>query len=88
LWKGATPPQTNPSIIVVGSGTLDDTLDWSISVKKVYPWPRFWSPQGAELTLFSNAYLPDPEDAYARFHNQNVSTFKAMSADKCNVLLA
>ena len=56
-------------------------------MKKVYPWPRFWSPQGAELTLFSNAYLPDPEDAYARFHNQNVSTFKAMSAEKCNVLL-
>ena len=56
-------------------------------MKKVYPWPRFWSPQGAELTLFSNAYLPDPEDAYARLNNQNVSTFKAMSAEKCNVLL-
>ncbi len=57
------------------------------SLKKVYPWKRFWVPRGTELTLLNNAYLPDPEADFTRFYNQNVSTFKAMSGGQCNVLL-
>jgi hypothetical protein len=56
-------------------------------VKKDYPWARFWTPREAALTLYSGAYLPDPEDAYSRFHDQKVSKFRAISDGKCNVLL-
>ncbi len=56
-------------------------------MRKEYPWTRFWTPRDAELTLYSDAYLPDPEDPYSRFHNLKASTFKTLSAEKCNVLL-
>lgn len=56
-------------------------------MKKNYPWTRFWTPREAELTLYSGAYLPDPEDAYGRLHNPRVSKFQAISGGKCNVLL-
>ncbi len=56
-------------------------------MKQLYPWRRFWLPEDVELTLENGAYLPDPEDDYGKFLNQDISSFSEIRDLRCTILL-
>lgn len=57
-------------------------------MQTIYPWSRFWCPQGKPITLdFNGSFLSDPEDFLGRHSNAHLIATDNLAREECLVLL-
>jgi hypothetical protein len=53
---------------------------------ELYPWRRYWYPEGTELTFDNRDFLPDPQKKWARLYNTELRELAEVTSP-CVVLL-